>query len=598
MMTQREVISKFADNNRDRFNPFFFQRNEDEIITELLNVIKSCERENQYFSIKVDSYRVVDDYDEINRILYDYYENISKNKNKKRDNQYGYINLNESYIRLLIVRYYVKDRSAEDFIDVIIAVPRIVDKYYFKIDGIMRSTLFQIVDGSTYNNGTSNAKIPSITLKIIFMATRVTRYFVTLKSTRGEEFRATNYHSIIFSKNVAAAKYIFAKFGFYGALNFFGLQNAVFVTRDDPLNSNMYTFKIADGYFISTPKYLFDRVPLLQSVVATLYQHIVPGMPFETIFDNQFWVRSLGAEFSGDESNHKRMLAILDPEDETTPDTLEKGYSILDSFESIFDISTRNSIRLPMEDKETTYHILRWIMREFNALRMKDNLDISYKKIRFAEYIASLYAFKIAKGIYRISDMNKKANIVSIRKAIRTYPNFLLNAIAKSRMVSYRNMVSDMDSMQALKFTYKGVSGLGENSNKLGENSNQSIPDIYRSIHPSHIGRVDLDASSDGNPGITGTICPFASVYNGFFEEYQEPNTWEQEFVDVVNEYHNLRNIQQILTEQEAVYGVDNTEAIEVNSEIIASMQQIIKPIMFANEGEIVSAEEVAMYGY
>ena len=601
MMTQREVISRFADTNRDRFNPFFFQRNEDEIITELLNVIKSCERENQYFTIKLDSYRVVDDYDEINRILYDYYESISKNKskNKKRDNQYGYIDLNESYIRLLIVRYYVKDRSAEDFIDVIIAVPRIVDNYYFKINGIMRSTLFQIVDGSTYNNGTSNAKIPSITLKIIFMATRVTRYFVTLRTTKNVEFRATNYHSIIFSKNVAAAKYIFAKFGFYGALSFFGLQNAIFVTRTDPNDDNLYTFEIAEGYYISSPKHLFDRVPLVQSIVATLYQHIVPGMHFETIFDPQFWVRSLGAEFSGEGSNHKRMLAILDPEDETTPDTLEKGYSILDSFESIFDISTRNSIRLPMEDKETTYHVLRWIMREFNALRMKDNLDISFKKIRFAEYIASLYAFRIAKGIYRISDMNKKVNIVSIRKAIRTGPNFLLNAIAKSRMVSYRNMVSDMDSMQALKFTYKGVSGLGENSNKLGENSNQSIPDIYRSIHPSHIGRVDLDASSDGNPGITGTICPFAPVYNGFFEEYQEPNSWEQEFVEVVNDYNQLRNLQQVLImEQNNSEVVDNTEAIVVNSEVIASMQQIIKPILFANEGEIVSAEEVALYGY
>ena len=65
----------------------------------------------------------------------------------------------------------MKDRNAEDFIDVIIAVPRVVDKYYFDINGIMRSTLFQIVDGSTYNNGTSNAKVPSITLKIIFMKT-------------------------------------------------------------------------------------------------------------------------------------------------------------------------------------------------------------------------------------------------------------------------------------------------------------------------------------------------------------------------------------------------------------------------------------------
>ena len=34
-------------------------------------------------------------------------------------------------------------------------------------------------------------------------------------------------------------------------------------------------------------------------------------------------------------------------------------------------------------------------MYEFNALRQKDNLDISTKKVRWAEYIASLYNCEI-----------------------------------------------------------------------------------------------------------------------------------------------------------------------------------------------------------
>lgn len=585
MMNQREFISKFSDQYRERFNPVFFERNEDEIVTQLLNVIKSCERDNQYFTIKLDSYRVVENYDEINDILYNYYEDLTKNKskNKKRDNQYEFINLNESDIKLLIVRYYVKDKSNEDYIDVIIAIPRIVDKYYFRINGIMRSTLFQIVDGSTYNNGTSNAKVPSITMKIIFMAARVTRYFSDLTTTAGETVRATYYHSRIFNKGIAAAKYIFAKYGYYGGIRFLGLDSCIFITRDDPGKNDMYTFKVSDGIFISTPKFLFDSNICLQSVIVTLKNNIVPNMPFETIFDDLYWVRSLGSEFSG---GMDRLADFMMNEDEEVPDVLDKGYSILDSFENIYDISTKNAIRLPESEKETTYHLIRWIMREFNALRMKDNLDISCKKIRFAEYIASLYAFKIARGIYRVSDMNKKATIVSIRKAIRTDPSFLLNAICKSKMVSYRNMVSDMDSMQALKFTYKGVSG-------LGEDSNQSIPDIYRSIHPSHIGRVDLDASSDGNPGITGTICPFASNYDGFFEEYEEPNTWQAEFDETMKDYRSACNLKEIFVAQEKLLGEDKSEEIQVASDTIASMQQIIKPMIFADQGEFVSLEDV-----
>ncbi len=584
-MNQREAMAKFVDQNRPEFNQTYFTRDEDAIVNELMNVIYSCERDNQYFTIKVHSYRVVDDYDEINRILYNYYEDLTKNKSKskKRDNQYEYINLNESYIRLLIVRYYIKDRNDEDYLDVIISLPRIIDKYYFKINGIMRSTLFQIVDGSTYNNGTSNAKVPSITLKIIFMAVRVTRYFNILTTTDGEDLKLTYYHSRIFSKGVSAVKYIFAKFGYYEALKFLGLEGSIYITREDPNNSEMYTFKACENVYISSPKFLLDRNMVLQSVIITLCNNIAENIPFESYFDNLYWVRSLGADFSG--GGNDRLTDIYNSEDETV-DTLEKGYSILDSFESIYDISTRKSIKLPMEDKETTYHIIRWIIREFNALRIKDNLDIGCKRIRFAEYIASLYAFKIARGIYRVSDMNKKATIMSIRKAIRTDPNYLLVAITKSKMVSYRNMVSDMDSMQALKYTYKGVSG-------LGEGSNQSIPDIYRSIHPSHIGRVDLDASSDGNPGITGTLCPYAPNYDGFFQEYQEPNTWEIEFLNTMDDYKKAMCLKDALIFEEKVLGVDKSEEIGVTSEVIASMQQIIKPKIFADQGEIIKLEDI-----
>lgn len=591
----RELISEFIKDTREPFNPVFFQRDEDNIIKELMNVIYSCERENPYFTIKVHSYRVVDNYDEINNILYNYYEESTKNKNKKkkRDNQYQYINIKESAIRLLIVTYYLKDchgtpeQPNEEYIDTIIAIPRIVDKYYFKINGIMRSALFQIVDGSTYNNGTSNAKVPSITFKQIFMAARVTRYFEnSIKTTSGEEIKLTYYHSRIFNKGIAALKYILAKFGYYGTLDFLGINGAIFLSDYDPKDENMYTFNPADEVYISSPKMILDKNPLIQSFIVTLYKNIISGLSFELLFTKEYWIRSLGAEF-GSYCNQK-VYQFYNPDEDTDPvDPLEKGYSILSSFESIYDISTRNSIRLPEEDKATTYHIFRWIMREFNNLRIKDNLDINYKRIRFAEYIASLYAFKIVKGIYRVSDMNKKAGIINIKKAIRTDPNYLLNALATSRMVPYRNMVSDMDSMQALKFTYKGIAG-------LGEGSNNSIPEIYRSIYPSHIGKVDLDSSSDGNPGITGTICPYASIYEGgFFEDYQEPNTWDKEFIAAMDSYQKTIDIRDAMIFESQVSGRDLSNEINETNEVIATMQNIIKPVINADEGEIIDPEEL-----
>ena len=84
MMNQRQAMADFINKNRPKFNEVYFQRNEDEIVTELMNVIYSCQRENQYFTIKVHSYEVIDDYNQINEILYNYYEDLTKNKSKTK----------------------------------------------------------------------------------------------------------------------------------------------------------------------------------------------------------------------------------------------------------------------------------------------------------------------------------------------------------------------------------------------------------------------------------------------------------------------------------------------------------------------------------
>lgn len=572
-MDQREVISKFIDETKMKMNPELFERSDDDIMKQLMDAIKSCERVGTYFSIIVKGFTVVDDYDEVNRILYEYYERAYRNKTKakRKDNRYEYINLNESDIHLLIVHYKIADKDTSQDLDVIIAVPRIIDKYYFRIDGIMRSTLYQVVDGSTYNNSTSMSKAPSVTMKLVFMAVRVFRKYIDLPLYDGSGTVKTVYYTAFcFNKTVGAMKYIMAKYGFYGTMDFLGL-NYVYLSETPEENPAFYSFKKGDNLFINVPIAIFDQDLMTQSFVATIYNSIYAGIPIAEFFKPSYWIRSIGADFNrvtGD-----KFIDIFLEEDKTTvTDTFDKGISILDSFETIYDRCTYNALKLREEDKADMYCVLRWMLREFNNLRMKDNLDISVKRIRFAEYVASLYVMKIARGIYRVADMNKRASIESIVRAIKTDPLYLLKAIVMSKMISYRNMVSDMDSMQALKFTYKGVSGLGESGNK-------SIPDIYRSIHPSHLGRVDLDASSDGNPGITGTLNPFTDMHNGYFSDYEEPQTWEDSYKSTLNEYYSARKMINAMEFQQNLLGVDNTKSIEVLGDIASNMEQIINPI-------------------
>ena len=215
---QREFIAYFNKNNKLHMNPDLFKRSDKDIIEELKKVILSCERNNKYFSIKVLNFEVVDSYKEVQQILFDAYEQATKNKSKfkKKDNPYAGINLNESDIKLLLVDYHVKVMKTtnqinhktgkpiptEETFRVIIAVPRIVDRYYIKINGIMRSTLYQIVDGSTYNNSNTNSKVPNISFKIVFMAVRVFRYFLELEDIHGRTVKLTQYMSNIFNKTV------------------------------------------------------------------------------------------------------------------------------------------------------------------------------------------------------------------------------------------------------------------------------------------------------------------------------------------------------------------------------------------------------------
>ena len=96
-------------------------------------------------------------------------------------------------------------------------------------------------------------------------------------------------------------------------------------------------------------------------------------------------------------------------------------------------------------------------------MRIKDNLDISTKRARMADqYIDCLYAMKLSKAIYRISDKGKSVKYTDVLRAIRTAPDYILTVINNSNLISYVNAVNDNDAELDLEYTYKEISGLGE----------------------------------------------------------------------------------------------------------------------------------------
>jgi hypothetical protein len=541
--TEKPSVDKFMyefnKNNREQFNDYWFQRNDDDLIEGMKHVILSCQRD-KYFILKVLNFETIKDYNEINRTLYEYYS--SKTKNGKRiDNNYEYINLRDSDIMLLKVTYYIKlnvpenkiridsktgelERS-EGTVDVLIALPRYVDKYYFRILGNYYNPIFQIVDGSTYNNSTSNSKTQTITLKTQFMPIKVYKeYYDLVDICDKQAHRCVLFASYVFTKKTDTIKFILGRYGFYGTLEMLGLEG-IYIQKaegNEPLDPNIfYNFTDKQGKIIlSVIKRLFDKDNVTQSFCYTILKSVRKLDKFDEIYNPRYWNRSLGADFQSA--------------------TLDKGIPVLDSLESIYDLKTKQSIRLPAEEKEDTYCILRWMMREFSYLKQRDNIDISTKHPRKAdEYLPAIYAKKISTGIYRISDKGKNISFKDVTRVIDTAPDYILKSINSANLVDYVDLVNDNDAELALSYTYKGISGLGDQGNGT------AVPIIYRSVHPSHLGRVDLDSSSASDPGLSGIICPMAKVYDGSFSDYEEPNGWEDFYKDTLSELKDLYGIRQ-----------------------------------------------------
>ena len=527
-VTQAELIARFDEDCRPKFNPELFERSNERTIEELKNVILSCQRDNKFFRVQVVEFKVVEDYFEIQRILKNHEDNFGWKKNKKRnrDNSFEYINLKDSDFILLIVTYFISIKGVSRYLNVYIAVPKVVNKFYLRLNGSIYSSMYQILETSTYNNTTSTtSKKHRITFRTILASLNLYRNYVNLKTTKKEQLRCAYYQANVFKKSLPAMKYILAKYGLFNTLLFFNVDpNIILITREDPELDDYYTFMKKEGVYISTPKYLFDNDRIIQSLVYTIYGAILRATPYEDIFTNEFWVRSLGASFNND--------------------SYDKGASVLDSIERIYDISTQELLKLslPPEVNQDIYHILRWLMCEFSNLRVKSNLNLATKRIRYSEYIAATYAAKLSEGIYRIADLGNRADIESIRKAINIDPMFLIEEIQYSKLINYRDMVTDSDSFAPLKYTYKGIAG-------IGEKSSNAVPDIFKAVNMSHVGRVDLNSSSNSDPGLSGMLCPLAKFKeHGFFDNYPEPVFWNKEFNKLLDDYKKTKNLKEMYT--------------------------------------------------
>lgn len=570
-MSIKRFIHDYVQNHVDDFNGQLFLRSDEAIIDQLEKIIISIQTHG-LFTIKVKGFTVVDNYDDIQVILRKHYERVLKGSKKAADdNRFNYIDLQESKIKLLIVHYETSYKNERENLDVIIEVPRVVNKFYFFLKGNYYSPMYQIVDASTYNNSSSkkNSKKATITLKTNFQPIRITRFEVPVGDTDGNKYSFTSFSCFAFNKSVPAIVYLFAKYGVVKALENLGLSNYLFISSDNQSNEDICSFCSSknDKIFINVNRYFMNN-PIIQHAVVTLLNMINSSMNFNDLYNTDIWIERLGGGF-------------------VTQNKLQKGLTILKSFESTLDINIQEQIYLPWKYKKDMFVLLQWLLCEFNNLKMKDTMNITTKKVRCAEYIAAIYAKKLTTNIHRLSNKGKKINLKEIERTINIKPDWLIVEITKSQLVGFRNIVNDMDSFLATKFTYKGISGVGDTN---GSNGSRSIPNQFRLLDISNMGILDPDASSPSDPGVNGSIIPFLKLNtNGYLSDTKEPITYEQELKELSDEYKKIKGLREVIEFKHNVLNDNNvtTEdvAIANQTELVANhVTETLSGIMESND--------------
>lgn len=566
-MNQNQFISLYNDKHRPRFNDRFFQKSDDDIIRDLKDMILSCQRD-KFYTVKVLNFEVIDDYETVQSIL------IGQDTPT--------ISIKDSDLKILKVTYYAKLGDEEDTFDVYIAVPRVIDNAYIHLNGNDYFPVFQLVDGSTYNNTTSTkAKNQSITLKTNSNAIKMHRNFYEYKAFNKDEYIRMSVFSLwLFSHKVTMFEYFLAKFGWYETVKMFHFEDIIRVTDQyhEEDETERYVFaafnnKMKHPILLSVPIEILEEDRILQSFIGSVINAISThnddrNFNMERLFNKDFWVKRLGANFVSTETA-----------------MFTKGNAIIESLENSLDISTQKRLRLPEEYKKDIYAIIKWMACEFSYIRLKDNLDASTKRIRWSEYIAAMYIMSLNSKMRRLPEKaNDKSGVKRIKQAFATAPMELISKIQKSNLKGFRNMVNDRDSFLQLKYTIKGPSGPGEGNNK-------TVADIVRAVNPSQLGIIDLNTSSATDPGVSGLLCPLNNnIYEwDSFTKDPEPHEWDKNFSDLLTAYREKKGIKSALT-------LANSIGLEINEDIDPEMAEDEAKNMETIISKVVPTKEFESY--
>ena len=418
------------------------------------------------------------------------YEKRRKVDNKNKE-EIKYTSIEDSRVGELILKFKITFKGKSEIIEKPILVP-LPDEYgYYQIKGKKYILMYQLVDASTYV--TKN----SVVLKSI-MPIFLTRKPFTKKDTEGYEYTCPIYSTKVFKNDITIMYFYFAKIGLTKALRYFSVNHYMGVSNEKKNTEHFIYFQISQGFYLKVKRNAFNDSQYIRSVAFMILNVCNSKVNIDNMDCRQLWIEKIGNIFSVS-TNH-----------------YEKGKNILVFFDRMLDETTKSNLRIDPKYKKSMYSILLYMFQNFNELKKKDNMDMENKRLRDSEYIASLLNKELSKRILPVVNSGKKLTREKIKDVFKFSGEILITQLYNSGLFRYDDQVNDMDFFSKLKYTVKGPNSQG------GQNS-QSISSYSRGLHPSMLGRIDLNVVGTSDPGTGGVLTPFCETDGLYFSSKSEP---------------------------------------------------------------------------
>lgn len=348
--------------------------------------------------------------------------NIRHIKNKNNKKFIKRMPIDNSRYELLKIKFYLCAEDGEEYKTINLLLFKRCNKYYYIIDGNRFYPIYQLLESSTY------CRKNYLTLKTLLLPIRIKRTEETVEID-GELHMVPLYDLCIFSNIINPLQFYLALFGYENTLIYMDMKDIIRIESFKKYDKEKeYCFKSEGGLYVKVIKYFFDNDNFTRFMTIGLRNVTRYCTNLRDLNDYKFWVCDLG-EFMVMNSKNKDITKLY-----------AKGKNVLFSFGRLLDNMTKKNLKLDYKNKANIFAVVRWMMRNFDELKNKDNMDILNKRVRIPEYMAAYLITKLSPRMAKFI-ANDNVKLKDVELLINMEQDYLVKTVKSSKKPLLRELI-------------------------------------------------------------------------------------------------------------------------------------------------------------